>query len=377
MATNNALNKISDSFVIDGTGGNGFIQYNTQSSDPAVGPTSSVKVYASSAGLLSFLPQTDGFSRRFSGTLTASRTFSYPNLTGTIVVTASTPTDGQIPIGATSTGQWAAATIASNVRINVVVGTNTLTLNGQFSQGYVSGLDSFWTSTTVVGFNAGACRSFDNTLDMVTAGTTSVNIGSSGANGLDTGVKAANTWYRLFIIGDSTGVNSPVGILSLSATPTFPAGYNKFRRVGAVRTNASSNILKFNSVGTGSYRQIFWDDVVASFTVLTNGAATTFTAVSLVSSVAPISAFVYLYSYFNNSALLGGAADQFIYRPTGSAVTIANSVNKLSPGSKTSAAGLYGVPTQMYCDGSQSIDYAVTSANDTLTIVVQGYVDNV
>jgi len=67
--------------------------------------------------------------------------------------------------------------------------------------------------------------------------------------GLDTGTVAADTWYYVHIIERSdTGVTD--AIFSLSATsPTFPASYDKRRRIGAVLTDGSANILAFNQLG--------------------------------------------------------------------------------------------------------------------------------
>jgi hypothetical protein len=70
-----------------------------------------------------------------------------------------------------------------------------------------------------------------------------------GAGGLDTGSKAANTWYHVFLIRRSdTGVVD--ALFSTSATsPTMPTGYDERRRIGAIRTDGSSNILPFLHAG--------------------------------------------------------------------------------------------------------------------------------
>ena len=81
-----------------------------------------------------------------------------------------------------------------------------------------------------------------------------VNGLSSGANGLDTGVLATNTWYYIWVIGDSSGANPTEGILSLSPgapfgagaagtpsgiSPVLPGGYDLFRRIGSCRTEGT------------------------------------------------------------------------------------------------------------------------------------------
>ena len=53
-----------------------------------------------------------------------------------------------------------------------------------------------------------------------------INTTTTGANGLDTGSRAANTWYNIFLINNGT---TTAGLASLSATsPTLPTGYNYF-----------------------------------------------------------------------------------------------------------------------------------------------------
>lgn len=67
--------------------------------------------------------------------------------------------------------------------------------------------------------------------------------------GLDTGAKAASTWYHVFAIKrPDTGVVD--GLFSLSATaPTLPASYTLKRRIGAVRTDGSGNLIAFVQLG--------------------------------------------------------------------------------------------------------------------------------
>lgn len=77
-----------------------------------------------------------------------------------------------------------------------------------------------------------------------------ISISSSGANGLDTGSEAANTWYYVYVIYNPL-TSTVAGLLSASSTsPTLPSGYSYYRRVGSVRNNSSSNLyrtLKKNS----------------------------------------------------------------------------------------------------------------------------------
>ena len=72
-----------------------------------------------------------------------------------------------------------------------------------------------------------------------------LDITASGANGLDTGSEATNTWYSIWVIFNPT-TNTTAGLLSISTdSPTMPAGYTKKRRVGWVRNDPNNNFLTF------------------------------------------------------------------------------------------------------------------------------------
>lgn len=80
-----------------------------------------------------------------------------------------------------------------------------------------------------------------NTYGVVRNVSATISTGASGANGLDTGTFAVNTWYSVWIIYNGTTV---AGLLSTSATaPTMPSGYTYKARVGWVRSNATPALL--------------------------------------------------------------------------------------------------------------------------------------
>ena len=103
------------------------------------------------------------------------------------------------------------------------------------------------------------------------------DITTTGANGLDTGTVAANTWYHIWIIYNGTTV---AALLSTSSTaPTMPSGYTYKGYVGACRTNASSTIqLFYQNNETVNY---VTGAISATVTV------TTLSSVSLASDVPP------------------------------------------------------------------------------------------
>jgi len=110
--------------------------------------------------------------------------------------------------------------------------------------------------TTTVDVGAGAARGSANTVDIELAGTLRGILQASGSwaagdnqNKLDTGAKAINSWYHVFAIRKTSDGTGDI-LFSLSATaPTMPSGYAGFRRISAVRTDASGNIIQFLNFG--------------------------------------------------------------------------------------------------------------------------------
>lgn len=67
----------------------------------------------------------------------------------------------------------------------------------------------------------------------------SISGASSGANGLDSGSLATNTFYSVWVIWNGSAA---AGLLSLSSTsPTLPGGYTHKARVGYILTDGTSN----------------------------------------------------------------------------------------------------------------------------------------
>ncbi len=145
---------------------------------------------------------------------------------------------------------------------------------------YINGLNLTLTSDEIVAIAAGACRDSTNTNDIVVDSALAVSNIISGAGGLDTGTVANDTFYAVFVIGDSTKYNDPVGLLSTSATaPTLPFGYDMFRRVGWVKTDATADFLEFRQRGASNDRWMWYDVAIA--TDITAGNSATFAAVDL------------------------------------------------------------------------------------------------
>ncbi|MGK3121147.1 phage tail-collar fiber domain-containing protein [Pseudomonas corrugata] len=134
--------------------------------------------------------------------------------------------------------------------------------------------------TTTVTVSPGVARSTGNdatiTLPASMAGvlqTAGAWAAVSGGNKLDTGARAANAWYHLFVIKKaSDGTGNLLFSLSASA-PTLPAGYGSFRRIGAVKTDGSGNIIPFINVGREFYFSTAMKDVASSTPASSTGSA--------------------------------------------------------------------------------------------------------
>lgn len=104
------------------------------------------------------------------------------------------------------------------------------------------------------------------------------SLAASGANGLDTGVSAASTWYSVWVIWNGT---TTAGLLSLSATaPTMPSGYTHKARVGWVRSDASGNKypLKFIQTGRKTQYVVTAATNVLALPLVSSGAVGTYSA---------------------------------------------------------------------------------------------------
>jgi hypothetical protein len=252
---------------------------------------------------------------------------------------------------------------------------------------YLNGLGISFIDTTHVGVNLGQARDHLNINDIVLPQNAllAVGLGASintrfvGLNGLDTGVLAPNTFYYVYVIGDSTGFQPSGALLSLSATqPTVPGGYpvggyDMYRRIGTVRTDATaapgSLILAFlqDTAGTQTSRH-FWYDV--AIVVKVAGAAAAYTALgagALSLAVPPISTDV----YFQADLLPNAPGDLVRLRYTGAA----GALGQAEMSGDVAAVHHFGNMV-CPCNATPSIDW-ITDAASTVQLSVVGYIDRV
>lgn len=214
-------------------------------------------------------------------------------------------------------------------------------------------------SITQVDIDVGVCRSGDRKLTMRVTALLTAAITSSGANGLDTGVEAGDTWYAIYVIMDSSGTNPIASLLSASfSNPTLPAGYDSFRRVGAVRNNSNADFIDFlqDPGGNGRWTRLRGQDVERS--VLANGAAQVNTAVACAAIIPPSGAVGY-FQCSNDGTIDANVSDadaatdpRFVF---GSGVQ-----------------SVFALPV----DSSQQIFYDHAAAGGDLNIICVAYLDD-
>lgn len=153
-----------------------------------------------------------------------------------------------------SLGDQLYAKFAASQTLSAAQKTQALSNIGLNLQGYIGGLtlsNDGTSPNTVIDVATGVAMSDDSTTLMTLASAYTKNCNAAWAVGtgngaLDTGsTLAASTWYHVFLIErPDTGVVDV--LLSTSATaPTMPASYTKKRRIGSIKTDASSHILAF------------------------------------------------------------------------------------------------------------------------------------
>lgn len=133
---------------------------------------------------------------------------------------------------------------------------------------YLAGLTlSAAGATATFGVAAGTAANSTNVSMLALASaytkTTSAWAVGTGNGAIDTGTIANNTWYHVYLIQRiDTGVVDVVFSTSVS-TPTLPANYTLFRRIGAMRTNGSAQWIKFAQ----NCDEFLWDVMVGDVAV--------------------------------------------------------------------------------------------------------------
>ncbi len=191
------------------------------------------------------------------------------------------------------------------------------------------------------------------------AGT--IDCATTGANGLDAGALANNTWYHAFVIQKADGTFSRLASTNL-ASPTLPSGYVDFRYVGSFRTNGSAQILAFTQIG-----DVFkWAAAVADVSTANMGVTNALYALTVPPGV-KVQPIVDIGTTAGNILAFNG--DETGYAPGAGNISV-------SPGHTAyGTTGQSAHVADLYTDTSRQIRVWADAANRPLYIYTRGYVN--
>lgn len=129
------------------------------------------------------------------------------------------------------------------------------------------------TPTTSIDIDADNAVLVNTSGDGIRTGAVNLTVAcaGTGANGLDAGSLANNTWYHIYIISNGT---TTAGLASTSATaPTMPSGYTYKYRVGAVRTLGAATFIRVRQVGKHAQYTVVASSTTPNYPIMDSGTA--------------------------------------------------------------------------------------------------------
>lgn len=265
----------------------------------------------------------------------------------------------QVPTrSAGDNGTDAASTAFVKAKAESVVG-------GVVLRSYLAGLglsNNAGAPNTKIDVSAGVCADSTNA-QMLSIAASTIDCGTVGANGLDTGSLANNTWYHVFAIGKTDGTTALLASTSLDS-PALPASYTLKRRIGSVLTDGSVHILAFTQRGD----EFLWKVPPIDQNGVSLGTTSTLYALSVPTGVQTNAIFTGSAGFPGNASVLFQSPDENTL-----AVTTQGAGSDLivvSGSSGNAAGGRFSIRTNT----SRQIR-AVASASLALTILTHGWID--
>lgn len=281
-------------------------------------------------------------------------------LTGSPAFTG-TPTAPTAAAGTNTTQLATTAFVQASTPLNL----KTSGIAGTFSNLKASATGT--NATVTVTANSICLKNASNEQVVLNEVSVAPSLAASGANGIDTGTSAINTWYYLWVIWNGTTV---AGLLSLSSTsPTMPSGYTHKARVGAVRSDSTANKYPLSFYQLGDLVQIDKQEgtnVAAMITPASGTTAGVMTTVSMSSFIPPTAKAARVTGYSG-----GDAVAQIAIAPS-----TQYSLYEYMGGSGSAGAGTYALAalTEVVLKTAASIAWQSNSANARLYL--QGWRDN-
>jgi hypothetical protein len=284
-------------------------------------------------------------------------------------------TDGRLTLPTRAAGDNGADGASTGFVATAIANARTASIGGIVMWSYLGGLglaNNLTAPNTRIDIAAGVCADRGNgrMLSLATAGT--LDCATNGANGLDTGNLANNTWYHVFAIGMANGTTALLASTSVHE-PNLPADYMFFRRIGAFKTDASAHIIPFIQEGD----RFYWKTPRLDMVVGNPGTAPFLQAFASVPTGLPVH-IVFNIVYIITSAgwpagllyISDPATADMAPSPNGAPLTTTSSVN---------SAGGNGAPTKltMRTNSTAQLRFRAATSNgsDAIYVVTLGWID--
>ena len=237
---------------------------------------------------------------------------------------------------------------------------------------YVDGLiPSLPGGSMVVPITAGAARDSTNVNDIIAPIPLMLNLEASGVNGIDTGVAVANTFYAIYVIGDSTHYAPTAVLASLDfLSPVIPGGYDMFRRIGSLYVVPGPSIGGSYISGNNTRREISFAGIIP---IISGFNATTPTIIDLSGVVPP---FVYPVNSQRVTEVKISIA--FTSALPSHVFTISGLVGRVVGGGALGAGGApttFNTTLDVITGSPARLLAAVSNTADSVTLACYGYVD--
>lgn len=238
-----------------------------------------------------------------------------------------------------------------------------------FIPNYVSGLkisNNGTTPNTKLNVAVGSIMDSTGTFQLSLTTAVVIDSANTGLNGIDTGALAANKVYAVHLVADPVTNQTSGCMISLSSTaPVLPFGYSAFALIGYITTNVSVNFLPGYWTDGNSTTRLFMYDAPQA-TAVTAGAATSYTAIDLVTLVPNVdNTPVWIASKLTPNA----ASSTLKLQPTGAtgdAVTITGQVAAVIVSSNS-------LVLAKISSSLPKVSYVVSGGADAAAINVAGY----
>lgn len=196
---------------------------------------------------------------------------------------AGAPSNGQLLIG-NGTG-YTLGTLTNRGGIAITNTSGAIAL-GAIERGHLSGFTmstagSSATMTIAAGQATDSTNAAVITLGSSIAKTTGAWTVGTGNGCLDTGGIATSTWYHFYAIYRSDTHVVDVLCSGSATAPSMPASYTHHRRIGAGRTDGSSNWIAFNQFGD----EFLWSTAVLDVDTTNPGTSAVSSALTVPSGV--------------------------------------------------------------------------------------------